>query len=102
MNILPLVKSVTGLATSLGAGAVVGNAIKASTPLSLNRVQKVFVTIGAVTLSSVAGDLAANYIENQIQEVVDGFRAGKKVRVDVIVEEEPFEGEKTSDDTDNI
>lgn len=97
MNILPVVKSIVGLATSLGAGAVVGNAIKATTPANLNRVQKVFVGIGAVTLSTVAGEIASNYIEAQIQEVVDGFRAGKTIKVDVVVEEVPTEGETPED-----
>jgi hypothetical protein len=79
MNILPLVKSVAGLATSLGAGAVVGNAIKASTPAGLKTSQKILVGIGSVALSSVAGEVTAKYIENQIQNVVDGWRAGAKI-----------------------
>lgn len=77
MDIVPIVKSLTGLVTSLGAGAVVGNAIKATTPDNLKLVSKIFVAVGSVALSTVAGDLAANYVEGQIQDLVDNVRTSK-------------------------
>lgn len=80
MNIVPIVKAVTGLATSIGVGAVVGNAIKATTPIVMSRTQKVIVTIGGVALSAVAGDMVATNLENQIDEIVLGYRAGKAVK----------------------
>lgn len=80
MNIVPIVKAVTGLATSIGAGAVVGNAIKATTPIVLSRTQKVIVGIGGVTVSAAVASFTADYVENSIDEVVAGFRAGKLLK----------------------
>jgi hypothetical protein len=76
--ILPIVKGAAGIATSVGAGAVVGNAIKATTPANLKPVSKVLIGIGGIALSSIAGDLAATYIENQIQGIADSARVIKE------------------------
>lgn len=75
--VLPIIKGAAGLASSLGAGAVVGNAIKATTPTDLKLAQKILVGIGGVALSSIAGERAAAYIESQIQGVADGIKLGK-------------------------
>lgn len=77
MNILPIVKGATGLVASLGAGAVVGNAIKATTPSDMKKITKVLVGVGGIVISSIAGDMAAKYIEDQIQAGADNWRAGK-------------------------
>lgn len=75
--VLPIVKAATGLVSSLGAGAVVGNAIKATTPPNMKLASKILVGVGGVVISSIAGDLAATYVEGQIQGVVDGVKLGK-------------------------
>lgn len=75
--ILPILKGTVGLATSLGAGAVVGNAIKATTPDNMKLAQKILVGIGGITLSSIAGDVASRYMEAQIQAVADGVHIAK-------------------------
>lgn len=86
MNIVPMVKGIVGLATSLGAGAVVGNAIKATTPENMKLASKILVGIGGATLSVIAGEVASAYIENQIQDTVDGFRF-KKAATDKLYED---------------
>lgn len=69
INILGIVKSVTGLAAGTGAGVIVGNLVKATTPDDLGKVQKVLVGIGGYTISAVLGDLSAKYVNDQI----DGY-----------------------------
>lgn len=71
INILSLVKGVSELAVSAGAGAVVGNLVKATTPDDLNRVQKLIVGIGAYGVGAVIGDLTAKYISDQIDGYAD-------------------------------
>ena len=78
MNIVPVVKAVAGLASSLSSGFVVGNVIKATTPGDLKTFQKIAVNVGGAILAGAAGQLASNYVEDQIQDVVDGFRIGRK------------------------
>lgn len=98
MNILPLIKGATGIAASLGAGAVVGNAIKATTPEGLKRSSKILVGIGSVVLSGIAGDMAAKYIEQQIDSAATGFIVGRNLakKYDVNVSATP----KDPNDTD--
>lgn len=79
MNVLPIVKTVVGIATSFGAGAVIGNAIKATTPPNLKLVSKVFIGLGALGISGALGDIAGSYMESQIQAFADGARIGKAV-----------------------
>lgn len=90
MNIVPVVKLAAGLVTSLGAGAVVGNAIKATTPAGMKIASKVLVGIGGVALSTVAGELAATYVEKMIQTAADSFRIGKKIGYETAAEGKSF------------
>ena len=77
MNIVPLIKTVAGLVTSVSAGAVIGNAIKATTPADLKRMQKIAVGFGGVILAAAAGELAGNYVEEQVQTVADNVMAAR-------------------------
>lgn len=78
MNILPVIKFGAGVVTSLGAGAVVGNAIKFTTPVLTKKSSKILVGIGSVVLATVAGEVTGNYVENSIQHMADSWKAGKK------------------------
>lgn len=75
MNILPLIKVAANMTTSLGAGMVVGNVLKGTTPTNMKTASKVLVTIGTITLSSIAGEVAGGYVERSIQEVADSWKA---------------------------
>lgn len=74
MNKLNLLKSTTGLIVSAGAGAVVGNAIKASTPEDVKTAGKVLIVIGGAVLSSMVGDMASKYTADSIDDVAEGLK----------------------------
>lgn len=74
MKKLEVVKAVAGIVVSLGAGAVVGNAIKFTSPEDLKVLAKVGVGIGGFVISAMVGDAAAKYTEEQIDSVVDGVK----------------------------
>ena len=79
MPILPIVKIIAGSLTSFGAGTVVGNAIKATTPANLTRINKIVVGVGSIALSAIAGNAASKYVEEEIiQNSYDSFLTGKK------------------------
>jgi len=104
MNILNVVTPVLALASSFGAGAVVGNAIKATTPDNLKIVSKVLVGIGGVVLASVAGDAAATYIDREIKNMATSFKVGNKLGEDLSVKmEEAFRAraDRTADKPDD-
>jgi hypothetical protein len=79
MNVLPFVKLGASMIASFGTGTIVGNAVRFTTPDTLNRAQKILITIGSIALSGVAGDAVGKYVaEDIIQANVDSWQAGKK------------------------
>lgn len=68
MNPLSLVKTVVEITVSVGVGAVVGNAVKASTPAGIHVVKRVAIGVGAFVLSSMVGDMATKYATDTIDE----------------------------------
>lgn len=74
MNKLSILKSATGMIASAGAGAVVGNAIKASTPVDIKTSGKVLVMVGGVVLSSMVGDMASKYTANSIDDMAESLK----------------------------
>lgn len=74
MSILGLTKAVTDLVVSAGAGAVVGNAIKATTPPDAKVLTKVSIGIGGFVLSGAVGQWAAKYTSDQIDGTVEQIK----------------------------
>ena len=69
MKKIEIVKTVGGLIVSIGVGAIVGNAIKTTTPKDVGLLMKIFIWIGALFLGSLASDKASDYTEQQIDNV---------------------------------
>lgn len=74
MNPLTVVRHVVGIVSSAGVGSIVGNAIKATTPDELSKIQKITIATGSIALSGAAGMHAANYVERQFDEGIKTFR----------------------------
>ena len=65
MKIVKTVKTVGGLVTSIGVGAVVTNVIKFTTPVGVGPVIKVCAYISGVILSGLVSDQATKYVEEK-------------------------------------
>lgn len=74
MNKLKLIKGAVGLITSLAVGAVVGNAVKMTTPPNINAISKVLTKVGGFMLGGALGAMASNYAEEQIDSAVENVR----------------------------
>lgn len=74
MNPLGIIKTVSDIVVSVGAGAVVGNAIKATTPLDLTLVKKISLGVGGFVLSSMAGSYASKYVTDQIDSTTNQLK----------------------------
>lgn len=74
MTKFEMVKAVGEMIVSVGVGAIVGNAIKATTPNNVGRIKKVCITIGGMVLGSMAGDCATKYTGQKIDEAATKFR----------------------------
>lgn len=74
MKKLDVLKSVTGLIVSAGAGAIVGNTVKMSTPADAKIINKICIGVGSVVLSSMVGDMAAKYTADTIDETAENIK----------------------------
>lgn len=63
-------KEVTKIVVALGVGTIVGNAVKATTPIVISKCDKLLIAAGSFVVGSLAGDVAAKYVDKTIDEVV--------------------------------
>ena len=83
MDIVKIVKTVGGFVTSLGVGAVVGNVVKVTTPSKISAVNNVLTKIGGVIVGGLFSTMAANYVENKVDETVGTIqKITKKIQTD--------------------
>lgn len=68
-----LAKSAVTLVASAGVGAVVTNAVKATTPEDLKIASKIAVVVGTFVASKAIADVASTYCSKQIDEVQNGI-----------------------------
>lgn len=96
MNPLGILKGVTEFVVSIGAGAVVGNAIKASTPRDLKLIPKVSIAIGGFVLSNMVGDMAAKYAAKSIDDAREEMQKAKDAFYGDTREDDWMEHRKTA------
>lgn len=87
MNPIALARTAAGLVVSAGAGAIVSNAIKASTPANAKIIQKISIGIGGFVLSNMIGDMATKYANDNIDTAVNTFKQAKEAVINPPVEE---------------
>jgi len=73
MKKLDIFKSLADLAVSIGVGAVVGNAIKATTPEDLRIYSRFAVKLGGVVISGIVVKQAQTFVRSEIDDVVKKF-----------------------------
>lgn len=64
------IKAVAGFSVSIGAGIIVGNLINATTPIDAKKITKFFIMVGGGAIGGMVGDKAAEYVNEQIDDVV--------------------------------
>lgn len=77
MNPFAIVKLATELIVSVGAGAVVSNTIKVTTPSNTRTIQKIAIGVGGFVLSGMVGEAAVNYANKNIENGVNQFKDAK-------------------------
>lgn len=71
MGKLDTMKNVVKVAVSIGVGAVMGNAIHATSPNDMKALSKLAVMLGGAVLGSMISDKAADYTEEKIDEATE-------------------------------
>jgi len=66
---MDILKSAVTLIASAGVGAVVTNAVKATTPDDLKTMNKIFVMVGTMVAAHAISDVASKYTSEQIDEI---------------------------------
>ena len=69
MKKLDIFKNIAELAVSIGVGAVVGNAVKATTPEDLRVYSRFAVKLGGVIVSGIAVKQAQRYVRSEIDDI---------------------------------
>jgi len=73
MNKVDMVKGTLGLITSIGTTAIIGNIIKSTSDSEANPLTKVCITVAGMVFCGMAGKIAADHVESQVDEVVNAF-----------------------------
>lgn len=85
--IIGILKTGVGLAASLGVGSIVTNAIKATTPATINGVNKLMVKVGCVVVGSMIGDAVINHTNATVDGFVNIFRKENDEETEEDIEE---------------
>lgn len=89
MNKLDAVKNIAKIAVSIGVGAVVGNAVKCTTPEDTKGIGKILVALGSLVVANMISDKAADYTEEKIDETINDVKeALAEVEVETEVKKE--------------
>lgn len=75
MNPIALAKAAVKLAAGIGAGTIVGNVVKSTTPVNIGPIKKVLIAIGSYGLGSAAGVIASNAISHDFDDVENTIRS---------------------------
>lgn len=81
MDPLNIFKGAVSLVVATGVGTIVGNVIKATTPLDQKLINRISVGVGGYFLTTTVGDIVADRLNTQIDNTitkVKEHRAAKK------------------------
>jgi len=81
MDPLNIFKGAVSLVVATGVGTIVGNVIKATTPLDQKLINRISVGVGGYFLTTTVGDIVADRLNKQIDNTVTKIkehRAAKK------------------------
>ena len=81
MKKLEAIKTASQIIVSVGVGAIVGNAVKITTPGNLGLVKKICVGVGSFVLSNMVSEKAIEYVDEKIDTVAYAFRTSENVQV---------------------
>lgn len=87
MNPFNAIKATTGLVVSMGAGAIINNAIRATTPEDIKMIRKITIVVGGVAVSGLVADAAVKYSNKTFDDIKEAFtNATTKVHNITVVE----------------
>lgn len=79
MNPSPVIKLIVSAIVSTGVSAIVGNAVKQSTPENVKTITKVCIIGGGFALSSFAGSRVSHHASEQVDTTIAQIKEFKNV-----------------------
>lgn len=73
MKKMEMVKSVGQIVISVGVGAIVGNAVKSTTPADIGTIKKFCVGVGTFVLSNMVCEKATEYGDGMFDKFTRSF-----------------------------
>lgn len=89
-EVLKTVKQVVTVVVSAGVGAIVGNAVRHTSPADMGLFKKACVGVGSLVLGSMLSDKASEYTDAKIDETVEEVQnmfAQTEEATDIVEEE---------------
>ena len=74
--------------TQIGAGIIVKNVVKATTPEDVSKFSKVAIAFGSYGISAVVGVAAAKQVDDLIKVIPTSFKKGTKIGKNLVEEPE--------------
>lgn len=74
MKKLEAIKSIGGLAISVGVGAIVSEVISGNVKVPGSAIKKCCIMAGSIVLSNMIADKAVNYAEEKFDNTVNGVK----------------------------
>ncbi len=71
MKAAEIIKLSVGMVASIGAGAIVGNIIKVTTPSTTTKLMKLVIGLGGLVLTGIVGDAASTYVDKTVDDMVN-------------------------------
>lgn len=78
MNKLEILKRTVETVVSVGVAAVIGNAIKSTTPVDIKTYSKVIVGIGGFVVSTMVKNEATKRTNNKFDEIAQEFKDARE------------------------
>lgn len=103
INIGGIARLAAGSVVSTGVGALVGNAIRQSTPADTKKYRKIAIFVGGFVVSSMVAEAAVNYVNKNIDDGIQQFKDAKEAVVNIRVPKPSDEtvGDKIDDILDD-
>lgn len=74
MKKIEAIKSIGGLAISIGVGAIVGDVISGNVKVPSSAIKKGCIMLGSIVLSNMIADKAVDYAESKIDDTVNSVK----------------------------
>lgn len=87
INKLAIIKGVSHVVVSVGVGAVLGNAIQATSPINASTLNTVLTAVGKFALGGILADASTKYVNTIIEDAAGALTQHKTIVINPTTDE---------------